>query len=109
MEDFRYATILSLFAQKVEVDYQYCKVEEDANPKNIMQSKTDQNTMSQMTEPKVYETQTNDAGHNTMHQHIWNPPVVVLDHNYAKTTDFSREIIHNSCRGCCHPATNIQV
>ena len=90
MEDFRYATILSLFAQKLEVDYQYCKVEEAANPKNITQfttPKTDQNTMSQMTKPKVYETRTNDVGHNTMHQQISNPPVAVLDHNYAKTTD----------------------
>ncbi|CAB3985809.1 Hypothetical predicted protein [Paramuricea clavata] len=73
IEDFRYSTILSLFAQKVEVDYQYCELPEAAKLKGHTQHTTariDQNVTLEMNEEKVCKTQTDDT---MMYPHTSNP------------------------------------
>ena len=75
IEDFRYSTILSLFAQKVEVDYQYCELPEAAKLKGHTQHTTariDQNVTLEINEEKVCKTQTHDTDDTMMYPHTWN-------------------------------------
>lgn len=81
--DFRYSTILSLFAQNVEVDYQYCNIAEGGNPIENTQFTTDRTEeKSLMPETKIHKTQNDDIEKT----HIPNT-YPLFEHNYAKTID----------------------
>ena len=81
--DFRYSTILSLYTQNVEVDYQYCTIAEDGIPIENTQFTTDRTEeKSLMPEAKIHKTQNDDIEKT----HISNT-YPLFEHNYAKTID----------------------
>ena len=83
--DFRYSTILSLFEQNMEVNYQYCTISEDNNPIENAQSTTDRiEKKSPLPEIKIHNAQ-------NIEKMETQPPISktypLLEHNYAKTID----------------------
>ena len=85
--DFRYSTILSLFTQNVEVDYQYCKISEGENTMENTQFTTDRTEENlSLSETKIHRTQNNDTEKAVLYPHISNTSPL-FEHNYAKNID----------------------
>ena len=86
IEDFRYSSILRLFSQKVEVDYQFCDISEAANQMEstpCMIKKITINLKVEMPEERKMQNGTDDV---MMNPHSSNN-YPLIDHSYAKMKD----------------------
>ena len=89
--DFRYSTILSLFTQNGEVDYQYCKISEDEKPMENTQFTTDRTKENlSLSETKIHRTQNNHIEKAVVYTyHNISNTSPLFEHNYAKNIDTS--------------------